>query len=221
MGHVASPSCIIVSLYNKSNCYCLPHWLLWLSRGHHVAYIMSSRRSSRHCHAPALSAAPARNAHSTWLASPEPPVRNLHKIMQNHAMRLVFVACPVKASPLFLSLALLLPLHLNLVWLLCAPECAHFMNGIARFIGCCMRRSDSPCRLCATCCRCWTLMKFVSITTFMPVACQVCFCLPVDCLLLSLSLSLLHSASLSSLSLPLSCLSLRIFLRSLQSLHHF
>lgn len=110
---MASPSCIIVSLYNKSNCYCLPHWLLWLSRGHHVAYIMSSRRSSssssRHCHAPALSAAPARTAHSTWLASSEPPVRNLHKIMQNHAMRLVFVACPVKASltpspPLSLSL---------------------------------------------------------------------------------------------------------------------
>lgn len=172
MGHVASPSCIIVSLYNKSNCYCLPHWLLWLSRGHHVAYIMSSRRSSssssssRHCHAPALSAAPARTAHSTWPASPEPPVRNLHKIMQNHAMRLVFVACPVKASltpspPLSLSLygisvclALLLPHYLNLVWLLCAAQCARFMNGIASFIGCCMRRSDSPCRLCATCCRC-------------------------------------------------------------------
>lgn len=76
-------------------------------------------------------------------------------------MRLVFVACPVKASPLLslypslsVSLALLLPLHLNLVWLLCAAECARFMNGIASFIGCCMRRSDSPCRLCATCCRC-------------------------------------------------------------------
>lgn len=167
---------------------------------------MSSRRSSsRHCHAPALSAAPARTAHSTWPASPEPPVRNLHKIMQNHAMRLVFVACPVKASltpspPLSLSLygisvclALLLPHYLNLVWLLCAAQCARFMNGIASFIGCCMRRSDSPCRLCATCCRCWTLMKFVSITTFMPVACQVCFCLPVDCLRLFLSLSLCRS----------------------------
>lgn len=36
--------------------------------------------------------------------------------------------------------------------------------------------SEFACLPAATCCRCCTLMKFVSITTFMPVACQVRFC---------------------------------------------
>lgn len=96
---------------------------------------------------------------------------NLHKIMQNHAMRLVFVVC-LRSWVRFV---------LWMDGIACRFRSSGMWPWMRMKMGLPIRMrigssSEFACLPAATCCRCCTLMKFVSITTFMPVACQVRFC---------------------------------------------